>query len=275
MEKSISVKSADRALALLELFNDHQYGLTLSEVCSLTGWPKSSSLALLRTLQQRSFLEVSRSDAKYRLGPRIASLGMAYLQNLDIVVDGGEIVRSVSRACDETVHLAILRGSEVMYIAKEEGGGEMRMVSSVGRAVPAHATGVGKVLLAALSTEDLHQLYSPGESLPFMTPRTITHYEQLLEALTQTRSRGYATDDGESTIGVRCIAAPVFDVEGSVVAAMSVSIPEPRYTDDRVQPLFDHLITGARRLSLRMGCPLSHLPHRLTLQESVVNDGVR
>jgi IclR family KDG regulon transcriptional repressor len=264
-----SVKSADRALELLELFAGEPDGLTLTDVSERTGWPKSSSLALLRTLQGRKFLEVS-PEAKYRLGPRVASLGSAYLNNLSLAREGAEVVRDVARECDETVHLAVLRGGDVLYVAKEEGGGQMRMVSSVGRMIPAHATGVGKVLLAALPAEDLNRIHPPDEPLRAMTVKTVTDRKVFGQTLARVRDQGYARDDGESTIGVMCIAAPIRDVSGKVIAAMSVSVPEPRFTEDRIPRLHGILMDGARRLSLRMGCPETELPAPVELEETHV-----
>lgn len=252
---AVAVKSADRALDLLEMFAEHLDGLTLTDVCERTGWPKSSSLALLRTLQQRHFLETSADSSRYRLGPRVATLGSAYLANLSLAQQGSEIVRDVSRACDETVHLAVLRGTDVLYVAKEEGGGHMRMVSMVGRMIPAHGTGVGKMLLASLTSGELETLYPPGQDLPRLTERTVTDREAFVQRLAETRTHGYATDDGESTVGVKCLAAPILGVEAEVIAAMSISVPEPRFTPDRIPALLSVLMDGARRLSIRMGCP--------------------
>lgn len=267
------VKSADRALQLLELFGEHRDGLTLSDVCTITGWPKSSSFGLLRTLHQRQFLDTSDSDGTYHLGPRIASLAAGYLGQLSIVREGAEIVRTVSRKCNETVHLAVLRGTDVLYVAKEEGGGQVRMVSSIGRTIPAHGTGVGKVLLAALTPGELDRLYPPGTRLPASTASTITDRERLLEELAAVRRQGFAFDGGESTIGVKCLAAPVLDVDGNTVAAMSVSVPSPRFTHDRIPQLFGHLTEGARQLSARMACPPARLPNPVLPSERGVTNG--
>lgn len=261
MSQTSAVKSADRALDLLELFADHQDGLTLTDVSDLTGWPKSSALALLRTLQQRDFLEASAATGRYRLGPRVAALGSAYIGNLSLAQEGAEIVRAMSRACDETVHLAVLRGTDVLYVAKEEGGGHMRMVSMVGRMIPAHGTGVGKMLLASLDPDELDRLYPVGRDLPRLTERTVTDRPAFVERLARIRELGYATDSGESTVGLQCLAAPVLDLSGRVVAAMSISVPEPRFTEERIPGLFAVLVDGAHKLSIRMGCP----PERLAL----------
>ncbi len=270
----MAVKSADRALELLEMFAEHPDGLTLTDVSERMGWPKSSSLALLRTLQNRDFLEISSSTGRYRLGPRVAALGSAYLGNINLAQDGAEIVRGMSRACDETVHLAVLRGTDVLYVAKEEGGGRMRMVSMVGRMIPAHGTGVGKMLLASLPPEELDRLYPVGTDLPRLTERTVTDRIAFVHRLEQIRERGYATDSGESTVGVQCLAAPVRDINAQVIAAMSISVPEPRFTDDRIPELFSILIDGARQLSIRMGCPPDRLAPVSLVTESEVPVGI-
>jgi IclR family KDG regulon transcriptional repressor len=214
---------------------------------------------LLRTLQQREFLDVS-GTGRYELGPRVASLGSAYLGHLSLEQKGAEVVREVSRACDETVHLAVLRDREVLYVAKEEGGGHMRMVSMVGRMIPAHGTGVGKVLLASLPAQMLDALFPPGEDLPRLTERTVVDREAFTCELERIRAQGYASELGESTVGVVCLAAPIRDVHGEVIAAMSISVPEPRFTPERVPELFAQLMRGARRLSIRMGCPPERIP---------------
>jgi DNA-binding IclR family transcriptional regulator len=275
LNHATTVKSADRTVHLLELFAEHPDGLTLTDVTDLTGWPKSSSLALLRTLQLRQYLDNSNDTGKYRLGPRVAFLGTAYLGNLDLAREGVDIVREVSRACDETVHLAVLRGTDVLYVAKEEGGGHMRMVSMVGRMIPAHGTGVGKMLLASLPPERIDALYPAGQDLPRLTDRTTTDRQAFIRRLEHIREQGYATDSGESTLGIECLAAPVFDVNAQVIAAMSISVPEPRFSSSRVPALLATLIDGVRQLSIRMGCPPTALSAYPAIERSEVQLGAR
>lgn len=247
------VKSAARVLDLMELLVGHRDGLTLSEICDLQRWPKSSTLALVRTLRDREFLADGRRERSYRLGPRLVQLGAAYLSSIDLVRDGQEIVREVSRRCDETVHLATLVGRNVIYVAKEEGTGQVRMVSAIGKTVPAHGTGVGKLLLSALSPEEFDRLIPPGLALEKLTETTLADRGALLSELAAIRARGYGLDDGESTVGLRCVAAPVYDSDGNMVAAMSVSVPSPRMTDARLNELRELILDGASELSQRLG----------------------
>ena len=266
-----AVKSSARSLDILELLAGYRDGLTLSEICEERGWPKSSTLALLRTLRQRNYLADGRRPRSYRLGPQVALLGAAYLAGVDLVRIGQEVVHAVSRRCDETVHLATLDGSDVLYVAKEEGTGQVRMVSAVGKRIPAHGTGVGKMLLSGLSGEELARRLPAGRPLAALTATTITDRAALFAELDATRRRGYAIDNGESTLGLRCLAAPVYDANGRMVAAMSVSVPSPRFTAERASWLLDVIRDGAADLSRRLGGtpPPADIDSRATLPEAL------
>lgn len=247
------VKSALRVLDIFELLAQHPDGLSLSEIASHLAIPKSSAHGLLGTLLGRGYLRAGRQGRTYRLGVRLFELGSSYMASADLMADGQEVVRDLARACDETVHLAILTGDEVLYVAKEEGTNTVRMVSAVGRRFPAYGTGVGKMLLAALTPAELDALYPPDRPLAAITSRTITDPAAFRQELAESRRRGYATDFEESTPGLCCIAAPVFDSEGAEVAALSVSVPSARFGDERQASLRHHVQESAARLSRTLG----------------------
>lgn len=247
------VKSALRVLDIFELLARHPDGISLSAIAAELHIPKSSAHGLLATLLNRGYLRPGRHDRTYRLGVRLFELGSAYLAGADLLADGQEVVRDLARACDETVHLAILTGNEVLYIAKEEGTNTVRMVSAMGKRFPAHGTGVGKMLLAALDPAELDQLYPPVEPLAAITSHTITDPQAFRRELAETRRRGYATDLEESTPGLCCIAAPIFNSDGAVVAAISVSVPNVRFTAERQASLRALVLQSAERLSRTLG----------------------
>ncbi len=251
--EQVMVKSAARGLDVLELLAANPDGLTLSEICAALSIPKSSAHSLLGTLLGRDYLMQGKRDRTYRLGPRLFEMGSAYLRGIDLVHDGQEVIRAVAAECGETAHLAILDGQDVVYVAKEEGTSPVRMVSAVGKRFPAYGTGVGKMLLSALSPAELAQRYPLDRPLPSLTSSTITDPVALRAELARTRERGYALDREESTEGLSCVAAPVYDGSGKVVAAMSISVPSMRYTPDRQAELLALVRRGAQRLSLRLG----------------------
>lgn len=247
------VKSAARGLDVLELLASNPDGLTLSEICAALSLPKSSAHALLGTLLGRAYLMQGRREHTYRLGPRLFEMGNAYLRGIDLVRDGHEVIRAVAAESGETVHLATLDGRDVLYVAKEEGTSAVRMVSAVGRRFPAYGTGVGKMLLSALGEAELGELYPLDRPLESLTATTITDAAVLRAELELTRARGYALDREESTEGLRCVAAPVCDGSGKVVAAMSISVPTMRYAPERQAELLALVRQGAQRLSVRLG----------------------
>ncbi len=247
------VKSAVRVLDIFELLAHHPDGLSLSAIAAELAIPKSSAHGLLSTLLGRGYLRVGRNERTYRLGSRLFELGSQYLAGADLFSEGQEIVRATARACDETVHLAVLDGQEVLYIAKEEGTNTIRMVSAVGKRFPAYGTGVGKMLLSALSAAELDRLYPCDQPLAAITARTITDPIVLRQELAATRQRGYATDFEESTPGLCCIAAPVFDSDGAMTAALSVSVPTVRFNPERQAELRQIVQQGAARLSRILG----------------------
>ena len=252
-EQTEGVKSALRVLDIFELLAHHPDGLSLSEISTELTIPKSSAHGLLFTLLSRGYLRVGRHDRTYRLGARLFELGSGYMAGTDLLSDGQEVVRAMARACDETVHLALLSGDEVLYVAKEEGTNTIRMVSAVGKRFPAYGTGVGKMLLSALTPAELDRLYPPDKPLAPITPRTITDPAAFRQELAETRRRGYATDFEESTPGLSCIAAPVFGSDGAVVAAISVSVPSVRFTAERQSALRLLVQQSADRLSRILG----------------------
>jgi len=246
------VKSALRVLDIFELLAEHPDGLSLSAIAAELAIPKSSAHGLLSTLLTRGYLRAGRHDRTYRLGVRLFELGSVYMAGADLLAEGQEVVRETARACDETVHLAILDGHEVLYVAKEEGTNTVRMVSAVGRRFPAYGTGVGKMLLSALSAEALDRFYPPDRALAAITPRTIVEPAAFRQELAETRRRGYATDFEESTPGLCCVAAPVYSSEG-IVAALSVSVPTVRFTAERQAALRQLVQQSADRLSRALG----------------------
>ena len=247
------VKSALRVLDIFELLAQHPEGLSLSEIAAALRIPKSSAHSLIYTLLARHYLREGWHDRKYHLGPRLFEIGSGYAATSDLLTDGQEVVRATARACDETVHLAILDGAEVVYVAKEEGTNTVRMVSAVGRRFPAYGTGVGKMLLSNLPAAELDALYPPDKLLPRITEKTITDPVAFRSELMLAHARGYAFDYEESTPGLCCIAAPVFGQDGSMVAAISVSVPTVRFTPERQQELRRLVLTNARNLSEILG----------------------
>ncbi|SOD60371.1 transcriptional regulator, IclR family [Streptomyces zhaozhouensis] len=248
------VPAVSRALDILELFLEGDGTLSAPEITRRLQLPRTTVHELVTTLAARSYLvPVVEQPGRYRLGVRTYQLGSRYAEQLDLAAEGQQVARSVAETCGETVHVAVLDGTDVIYIAKVDSTHAVRMVSAAGRRLPAHCTAVGKMLLASLSAEELDARLPDGGELPAMTANSITDVTALRAALTEIAARGVATESQESNADVTCVAAPVRDRSGRVVAALSVSVPMIRWSEARQRELTELARQGAGRLSERLG----------------------
>ena len=253
-----AVPALNRALDILELFV-HQVGLSTADITDQLDLPRTTVHELVATLVGRSYLvPMATQPTRYRLGVRVFQLGGQFAEQVDLVREAQAASEWVAARCDETVHVAVLEGADVCYLAKVDSTHPVRMVSAVGRRLPAHCTAVGKVLLAMLPPDQLHAVLPrrSGRSaadLPAMTEHSISSVAVLRERLGAVRTVGLAYDDCESNEAVRCVAAPVRDHTGQVVAAMSISVPTIRWNGSRKREWAALVREGAARLSEQLG----------------------
>ncbi|MFG2639453.1 IclR family transcriptional regulator [Streptomyces sp. NPDC048370] len=247
------VPAVARALDILELFLTGEETLAAPDVVRRLGLPRTTVHELLTTLAARHYLvPAPEHPGRYRLGVRTYQLGSRYAEQLDLAAEGRQVAREVAEICDETVHVALLEDTDVIYIAKVDSTHAVRMVSAAGRRLPAHCTAVGKMLLASLPPAELDSRID-GRELVAMTPHSITAHDALRTALAEIRERGIAVEHRESNPDVSCVAAPVRDSAGRVVAALSVSVPVIRWSEARERDLAELAAKGAADLSVRLG----------------------
>ncbi|MFF8653517.1 IclR family transcriptional regulator [Streptomyces huasconensis] len=247
------VPAVTRSLDILELFLEGDGTLSAPEVTRRLQLPRTTVHELLTTLAARSYLtQIPDQPGRYRLGVRTYQLGSRYAEQLDLAAEGQQVAREVAETCDETVHVAILEDTDVIYIAKVDSTHAVRMVSAAGRRLPAHCTSVGKMLLASLPQPELAARLQ-GREFTAMTPASITDPDELAAALADIRERGIAVEHRESNPDVSCVAAPVRDSAGRVVAALSISVPMIRWSEERERELADLAAKGAGDLSVRLG----------------------
>jgi len=247
------VKSAVRALAILDLLTQRGAPMRFSEISQQLGYPQSSLHGLMRTLHAAQWLEFDDDSRQYTLGIRAWEAGNAYMRAVSLADRAMPYMHQVSERLNETVQLAVLdEGRHNVYLGKSEGDQRLVLESRVDSRLPAHATGVGKVLLASLSDDEIRRRLD-GVDLEIYTDTTPETVDTLIKRLDEIRERGYGTDDEEYTEGVRCVAVPVRDHAGATVAAMSISVPVVRFTDDLRNRSLDALRDAAERLSGALG----------------------
>src|SRR5688572_13672595 len=247
------VPAVTRALDILELFLDCPQ-LSAREVTERLGLPRTTVHELLVTLVARAYLiSVPGQPVRYRLGMPLFQLGAAFAGRLDLVREAQGVARDVGAACNEAVHVAVRDGADVIYLVKVDSTHPVRMVSAVGRRLPAHCTAVGKILLSGLGEEALDARYPRNQNLTGMTPRSVVSPTKLRAQLTEIHDSGIAFDDCESNEAVRCVAAGVYDHTGRMVAAMSISAPIMRWNDANAAQWTELISEGSQSLSQRLG----------------------
>ncbi|MFT4286499.1 IclR family transcriptional regulator [Nocardioides sp.] len=247
---SAPVKSADRVLQILDLLTERPDGLTLVEIHTIMGIPKSSAYGLLQTMVQRGFLTQEAETRRFRVGIRLWQAGRSYLSVASIEQVALPYMRAVRDRLNETVQLAVLDGTDNVYIGKVDPDQQLRLASHVGARLPAYATGIGKALLSRLSDEEVRRRFDDVEFVAY-TPRTLSGLGELLTQLAEVRERGYAVDNGEYTDGVYCVAFPLRDGKDRLHAAVSVSIPEVRKTPPLIAATVESLRQAAADISER------------------------
>lgn len=247
------VPAVTRALDVLELFLQGDGTLSAPEVTRRLRLPRTTVHELLTTLAARSYL-VKDPDrpGQYRLGVRTYQLGSRYAEQLDLAAEGRQVARRLAADCGESVHVAILDGTDTVCVAQAESTHAVRLVSVAGHRLPAHCTAAGKALLASLPAPELDARLG-GPALTALTPHTITGAAELRAALDAVREQGFAVEHQESGPGVGCVAAPVHDRSGQVVAALSVAVPLIRWNEERARELAALAGRGAGELSRRLG----------------------
>lgn len=252
------VRAVERALNLLGQFSVSEPELTLTQLSSRSGLSESTAYRLLATLGRQGYTQRNEQNGAYRLGFKCLDLGTVFLSQLDLSGSVMPVLEALRQQCLETVHLAILDpGSmEIVYVEKLEGLLPIGMMGSrVGARAPAYCTGLGKCMLAHMEGRSVGTFYAAG-GLRARTPKTITDIGELFEELRGIGKSGYAIDSGEHELGVRCVAAPVWDHQSEVVAAISVSGPGERI-DGLIteQDLVGMVTAAAQEASMRMGYP--------------------
>lgn len=260
--ESPSVKSAQRTLELLEVVARYPHGVTFVELEEQLSYPKSSLHGLLQTVVAMKWLTLDSEDRRYSIGVRPWEVGQAFRRSRDIIIKARRYLREANESLDETVQLGILDDLDVVYLDKVEGTQPLRLVSSEGSRLPAYVTGIGKALLSGLPAHVLRERFA-GQTLTGYTAHTITSGDYLIEVLDEVRSRGYATDDGEYSHGVYCIAVPITNRGGQVVAALSFSVPSPRIEsgDVTAERMIEVLLAASRDISTA----IDSTPHQRNL----------
>lgn len=236
---------------VLNLFSFQQSEWGVSEVAKTLGLPKSTTSEIMASLASQCLL--ARTDGgRYRLGWRLFHLSQVLLDNTDFCIEARKVMRELVERWGETSHLAVLDEGQVLYVEKLQGTPAVQiLLSHVGGRLPAHCSGVGKVLLAHQEWQEVKTLLEQ-QRLQAFTPHTITSLDRLAEELEEVQKQGYAYDHEEVALGLCCVAAPIHDLDGHVLAAISLSVPAYRFYP-KEDTYTMTIVKAAQRISESLG----------------------
>ncbi|ESR26866.1 IclR family transcriptional regulator [Lutibaculum baratangense] len=246
------VQSLERAASILDVVARHRDGASLAQLSVETGLHSSTAFHLLKTLVALGFVAQVPESKRYRVGSRLFGLAAGALDETTLLSLASPVLERLSTATGEASHLAIRSRHEIVVVARMAATGLLQMSDRTGSSRPAHATAIGKTLLAAMPDADLDRLLATLP-LPAFTPSTITDPVELRREIDRVRERGIAHDDGELDRDVRCIALPVHDFAGRVAAAIGISAPVWRLSIEMLEEKVDHLRSAAQELSGLIG----------------------
>ena len=247
------VKSLAKALRLLEFLGRPQEGTSIAVLSKELKIGKSTVHRLLATLREFDLVWLDPSTSNYALGARILRWSDLLVRQNLLIRHGLPILRELMNTSRETANLAVLEGSEVLYIAQCESVERLRTSEAVGTRAPAHSTSLGKVLFAMLPDEEFDEIYKNREVLERVTPNTITDRNRLKVHLEKVRQEGVAYDFEENVIGGVCIGTVVRNFTGKPVAGLSISVPTQRVRGENLSALKEQLLNAAKKLSAELG----------------------
>jgi DNA-binding IclR family transcriptional regulator len=240
-----------KALDLLDVLSRHG-SLSLTELCQELGQPKSSVFRYLVTLEEHGYVRRSPNTEEFSLGIKLIELGRAVTTQFTVHEAAAPFMRRLQETFRETVNLAILEAGKVVYLEILEGTQSIRMAARPGQRDFAHSTAIGKAILAYSPDSEVEGVIR-RYGLPALTNSTLTTVERLKAELAQVRETGYAVDNIENEVGVRCVGAPVFNHEGNVIAGISISGPADRLSGSKIEMIGKELVLSARSISEHLG----------------------
>ncbi len=245
------LSSVATAIRLLKAFSEDEVEIGISALARRLGLAKSTVHRLAVTLVSEGLLEQDRETARYQLGIALFRLGALVRRRMTVSNEARPFLYDLRETVNESVHLAILDETEIMYVYNLESTHAIRMRSDIGVRKPAYCTAEGQAILAFAPDETVARVIASG--LAARTPKTITSPEKFGKELALTRQRGCAIEDEESEVGMVSIAAPIRDDGGDVVAAVGIAGPVTRLTKKSIAAFMPHVIATADQVSVRLG----------------------
>lgn len=246
------IQSVERALRILDLFDEHETELRITEISERMQLHKSTIHSLLKTLQEQKYIDQNPENGKYRLGMKLVERGNFVVSTIDIRQAAKEYLHDLSRKTGQTTHLGILDGQEGVYIDKVVGDKAVIRYSRIGKRIPLHTSAIGKVLLAFQEPKEIQRILQ-GYVYTVHTERTLRSEAEFLDELEKVNQQGFAVDNLENEQSVRCIAVPIRNYENTILAAISMSTLITEVNDEKLNDFINLLKKAGLELSKKFG----------------------
>lgn len=246
-----TIKSLDRAMDIFAYLSQGQ-GLALSAIAEDTGQSPATVYRVLVTLEGKGLVEFDPVDQLWHIGAEAFAIGARFLRRTSLVERARPVLRDLMEATGETANLGVERDGSVLFVSQVETHASIRAFFPPGTLSPMHSSGIGKALLSMMDDTRQRRIIA-AHGLERFTPFTLTQPKALTEDLREARERGYAIDNEEKNEGMRCIAAPVFDLNGEAVAGISVSGPTSRVSRHGLQAFSQPVLEAAQALTRAIG----------------------
>ena len=253
-EKSeYAVQAVINAIDILELLGNCEHELSMSEIVSTLELTKSNVNKLLANLERYGYVEHNKYTGNFRLGVKTFQISQAYINKLNLIDISNQVLIGLKNKLNESTYIGVLRHGNVVYLNMIETDEPVRVMPRIGNVGPAYATAIGKAQLSTLTNKEITALYE-NKQFRKLTEKTVSNIDELLEDIAHIRECGYALDLEEYEYDVHCVAAPVLDFMGKVIAGISVSGPKVRMGMDRIEKeIAPILIEAAKELSGKFG----------------------
>ena len=246
------VQSVDRTLTILEVLSDYSDGLGITEISERVNLHKSTVYRLLSTLTYKGYVVQDEESSKYKITFKLFELGSKKVDKLDLLKSSKPYTKMLMESVNEVVHLIIREDNEIVYIDKVEANNTISMKSRIGNRAPLYCTATGKAMLAFLPEEEVLKIWKSSKIIR-LTENTITDFILYKKELQEIKKIGYAIDDEENEMGVKCVGAPILNIKGDVAGAISVSGPIHRITEDKMDFISKEVIKYANMISEEIG----------------------
>ncbi|MCI9176325.1 MAG: IclR family transcriptional regulator [Lachnospiraceae bacterium] len=252
MAQGITIQSVARAFQILECFTGSVSEIGITDISRQMGLGKSTVYGLVNTLVQEGYLEQNPENKCYRLGLKLFEMGCIVQERMDIREIAKPYLKELSSSFKMTVHMGLYKDYEVVYIDKVDAPDTRIVYSQVGKRAPMYCTGIGKAVLAELEQREIDFLLD-GQEREQLTPHTLTGKEDIIRELGEIRRRGYAIDNEEVELGLKCVASAIYDYQGKPAAAISISSSAVRMDEERMEEISRKLKRAAGEISRKLG----------------------